>query len=181
MWHIAWDGTKWSGWENLFRALLRPPDCGSWRTNPIHCFVRGPDQRIGHTAGDGPQWGGGGLGGHPPAGPGCVSGGPNRLDCFILGTDGTMSHKSRCAPTCDGVLAVSTYHYDTLRTGWNSHERVLTAQNVASSQFGLLQVVPPDDQVDAQPLFVANQDVSHHGFKQDVTCVVTEDTTPYAT
>jgi hypothetical protein len=89
-----------------------------------------------------------------------------------------MWHISQCAPPCHGVLAVSTYHYDTLRTGWNSHERVLTAQNVASSQFGLLQLVTLDDQVDAQPLFVADQDIA--GGKHDVIYIATAANTVYA-
>ena len=37
--------------------------------------------------------------------------------------------------------AVTTYHVDNNRTGWNSHETVLTPANVASSSFGLLHMV----------------------------------------
>ncbi len=89
-----------------------------------------------------------------------------------------VAHIAVRPPPCHGVLAVSTYHYDTLRTGWNSHERVLTAQNVASSQFGLLQLVTLDDQVDAQPLFVADQDIA--GGKHDVIYIATAANTVYA-
>ena len=44
--------------------------------------------------------------------------------------------------------AVTTYHYDNLRTGWNQNETLLTATNFPNN-FGLLQTVELDDQVDA--------------------------------
>ena len=56
--------------------------------------------------------------------------------------------------------AITTYHVDNNRTGWNSHETVLTPANVGSSSFGLLKAVPLDNQVDGQPLFVPARD--HH-------------------
>ena len=51
------------------------------------------------------------------------------------------------ASTAAAQVAVTTYHYDNYRTGWNSHESVLTPTNVASSSFGLLTTVAVDDQV----------------------------------
>jgi hypothetical protein len=165
-----WNSTQPNGsWESLGApptsgGILDAPKCVSWGPNRIDCFVRGGDKAMWHIAWDGTQWGRWESLGSPPSGgipnagildaPKCVSWGPNRLDCFVRGADNAMWHKWWCASTCDGVLAVSTYHYDTLRTGWNSHERVLNVQNVNPSQFGLLKVVPLDDQVDAQPLFV---------------------------
>ena len=57
--------------------------------------------------------------------------------------------------------AVTTYHYDNLRTGWNQTETVLTTTNVNQQNFVLLHTVQLDvqlyDQVDAQPLFVPSQ------------------------
>ncbi|HTU42981.1 MAG TPA: hypothetical protein VMF10_14830, partial [Candidatus Aquilonibacter sp.] len=50
--------------------------------------------------------------------------------------------------------AVTTYHNNNYRTGWNSTETVLTPANVNASQFGLLRQVSLDDEVDAQPLLV---------------------------
>lgn len=50
--------------------------------------------------------------------------------------------------------AVTTYHYDNLRTGWNRHEEKLKYKNVSSPKFGLRHTVVLDDQVDAQPLVV---------------------------
>jgi hypothetical protein len=53
-----------------------------------------------------------------------------------------------------GRQAVSTYHYDNNRTGWNYNEPTLNATNVASAQFALRHTVSLDDQVDAQPLVI---------------------------
>jgi hypothetical protein len=54
--------------------------------------------------------------------------------------------------TLSAQVNVTTYHNDTLRTGWNQNETVLTAGNVSSASFGLLSQIPLDEQVDAQPL-----------------------------
>jgi hypothetical protein len=53
-------------------------------------------------------------------------------------------------------VSVTTYHYDNYRTGWNSQETVLTPAAVGGANFGLLQTVDLDGQVDAQPLVVPN-------------------------
>jgi hypothetical protein len=52
--------------------------------------------------------------------------------------------------------AVTTYHNDTLRTGWNSAETTLTTANVGGGRFGLQTTVTLDaNEVDAQPLVVS--------------------------
>jgi hypothetical protein len=79
-------------------------------------------------------------------------------------------------------VAVTTYHNDNNRTGWNSHETVLTPTTVASSSFGLLHNVVLDDQVDGQPLLVPGVNItsgSSQG-KHDVVYVATEGNTVYA-
>jgi hypothetical protein len=58
--------------------------------------------------------------------------------------------------------AVTTYHYDNLRMGWNQTETALTTANVNQQNFVPLPGSPfllpdPNDQVDAQPLFVPSQ------------------------
>lgn len=73
---------------------------------------------------------------------------------------------------------ITTYHNDNLRTGWNQAESVLTAATVASPSFGLLTQVAVDEQVDAQPLFVAGQAIA--GGTHDVVYVATENNTIYA-
>lgn len=79
-------------------------------------------------------------------------------------------------------VAVTTYHYDTYRTGWNSRETVLTPGAVASKAFGQLHSITLDDQVDAQPLYVPQVNItagSHKGL-HNVVYVVTENDTVYA-
>ena len=76
-----------------------------------------------------------------------------------------------------GSLAVTTYHYDILRTGWNHAETVLSAAAFPAS-FGVLQNVVLDDQVDAQPLLVPAEQIA--GGVHDVLYVVTENNSVYA-
>jgi len=79
-------------------------------------------------------------------------------------------------------VAVTTYHYDNLRTGWNPHERKLTDARVSSADFGLLHSIFLDDQIDAQPLVVPDEKITHGwaGGKHDVVYVATEGNTLYA-
>lgn len=86
------------------------------------------------------------------------------------------------APAMTAQQAVSTYHYDNYRTGWNSHEEGLTPERVASSKFGRLKSVGLDDQVDAQPLVVPDLLVAVGGGweKHNVVFVVTGSNSVYA-
>jgi hypothetical protein len=82
-----------------------------------------------------------------------------------------------------GQTAVTTYHYDNNRTGWNPSESVLTPANVNNASFGLLQSVVLDDQVDAQPLAVPGVAITagqYQGSTHDVVYVATEGNTVYA-
>jgi hypothetical protein len=81
-----------------------------------------------------------------------------------------------------GQTAVTTYHNDNNRTGWNQQETVMTPANVASSAFGLLHHTPLDDQIDAQPLVVPGVNITagKHQGKHDVVYVATEGNTVYA-
>jgi len=77
---------------------------------------------------------------------------------------------------------VTTYHYDTRRTGWNSKETKLTPANVGSASFGQLLSVALDDQADAQPLVIPGVNITggtHQG-KHTVVYVATENNTIYA-
>src|SRR5579871_406651 len=78
--------------------------------------------------------------------------------------------------------SVTTYHYDNLRTGWNSEEEQLMPAKVNSPRFGLLHTVTLDDQVDAQPLVVPDQRITSGSFQgeHDVVYVATEGNTIYA-
>lgn len=79
-------------------------------------------------------------------------------------------------------IAVTTYHYDNFRTGWNSHELLLNPTLKGPGpqvlEFGLLRTVGLDDTVYAQPLVVP--DVAIAGGKHDLVYVVTENNTVYA-
>jgi len=81
-----------------------------------------------------------------------------------------------------GQTSVTTYHYDTNRTGWNRTESVLTPANVTSKTFGLLQTVGVDDQVDAQPLVVPGVVITAGQYQgtHDVVYVATENNSVYA-
>src|SRR5215469_7997706 len=75
--------------------------------------------------------------------------------------------------------AVTTYHNDNRRTGWNSNEVVLTPANVNTTTFGLLHSVALDAQVDSQPLVVPNVTITagqHQGL-HNVVYVATENNT----
>jgi hypothetical protein len=78
--------------------------------------------------------------------------------------------------------AVTTYHYDNLRTGWNSHETELKPARVAGPQFGLLHSLTLDDEVDAQPLVVPDVKIVGGSWpgRHDVVYVATEGDTIYA-
>ena len=86
------------------------------------------------------------------------------------------------ALTAAAQVSVTTYHYNNQRTGWNSSETVLTPANVNASRFGLLATVAVDDQVDAQPLFVPNVNITagNNQGQHDVVYVVTGNDTVYA-
>ena len=78
--------------------------------------------------------------------------------------------------------SVTTYHNDNNRTGWNSHETVLTPANVSGASFGLLYNVALDDQVDSGPLVVSNVTITAGKFQglKNVAYVATESNTVYA-
>jgi hypothetical protein len=79
---------------------------------------------------------------------------------------------------CDAkVAAVTTYHYDSLRTGWNSSETTLTASSFPPN-FGVVATAQLDDQVDAQPLIVPNLKIT--GKPRNVVYVATESNSVYA-
>src|SRR5271166_2651599 len=81
-----------------------------------------------------------------------------------------------------GQTAITTYHVDTNRTGWNSHETVLTPANVGPTSFERLKTVALDNQVDAQPLFVPAVTITAGSSQgvHDVVYLATEGNTVYA-
>lgn len=80
-------------------------------------------------------------------------------------------------PTTPGVN-VTTYHYDTARTGQNLSETILTPSNVNSSSFGKLFVISVDGRVDAQPLYLTQVSIPNKG-THNVVYVETEHASVY--
>lgn len=81
-----------------------------------------------------------------------------------------------------GCTDVLTYHNDPQRTGWNKTEYALTTSNLNANSFGLVAHVGPDvldEQIDAQPLVVTNQNMQGFGVR-NVVYVVTAANTIYA-
>ena len=83
-------------------------------------------------------------------------------------------------PTClQAQIDVTTFFYDNLRDGQNTHETVLTPANVNKNQFGKLFSTNVDGFVYAQPLYVANvQNIA--GGTHNVLYIVTEHDSVYA-
>jgi Immunoglobulin domain len=73
---------------------------------------------------------------------------------------------------------VTTYKYDSSRSGQNLTESTLTLTNVASSTFGLLRMLPVDGKVDAQPLYLSQ--LSAGGSAHNTVFVATEHDSAYA-
>ncbi len=86
------------------------------------------------------------------------------------------------AAICPSQQAVTTYHYDNRRTGWNSHETTLTPAVLEGVSFGPLATVALDDQVDAQPLVVPGVSITAGAYQgtHDVVYVATEGNSVYA-
>jgi hypothetical protein len=72
-------------------------------------------------------------------------------------------------------FSATTYHYDALRTGWNQNETLLTPATVGGGTFGQLHAIALDDQIDAQPLVIANGISAGH----DAVYVATANNTIY--
>jgi len=91
-----------------------------------------------------------------------------------IGSSITLSNKVDVG--CTNVLE---YHNDSQRTGWNPVEKTLTTSNVRPGTFGRIATVPLDDQVDTQPLIVADQKMGATG-THSVAYVTTESNSVYA-
>jgi hypothetical protein len=76
-------------------------------------------------------------------------------------------------------IDVLTYHYDTLRTGWNQNETQLTPANVNTHRFGVVKKLQVDGLVLAQPLLVSNF-VMPDGTTHDVLIIATMHNSVYA-
>jgi hypothetical protein len=73
---------------------------------------------------------------------------------------------------------VTTYKYDTNRSGQNPTETMLTLGNVAPASFGLLRTLAVDGRVDAQPLYLSQLSIA--GAAHNVVYAATEHDSAYA-
>jgi phosphatidylserine/phosphatidylglycerophosphate/cardiolipin synthase-like enzyme len=93
LWHKAWLGTGWSGWESLGGLIKFDPAVASWGPRRLDVFAVGRDDNAVHTR----AWNGtwhpwSFLGGVATSSPGATSWGPDRIDVFIRGTDNGFHH-----------------------------------------------------------------------------------------
>jgi hypothetical protein len=96
-------------------------------------------------------------------------------------SSGSTSSSSSSSSSSSGATTgtdVLTYHNDSMRTGQNLAETILTPANVTSAKFGRLRVLPADDVVDATPVIAT--DVTVSGSKHTVVYVATENDSVYA-
>ncbi len=75
-------------------------------------------------------------------------------------------------------LAVTTYHFDAMRTGANRSETVLTPTNVNVSTFGKLAAFAVDGQIYGQPLYMPGLSIA--GATRNVIFVATQHDSVYA-
>lgn len=88
----------------------------------------------------------------------------------------TLPQSPRVAAPAD--TAVLTYRNDNQHSGVNSHETILTRNNVKAPLFGKHVSYPVDDQVYAQPLYVPGLTINQKTY--NVVFVATEHDTLYA-
>ncbi|MGC2222347.1 MAG: hypothetical protein WA624_08250, partial [Methylocella sp.] len=84
---------------------------------------------------------------------------------FVLGLTAALGAVVTAA-SVTAQVAVTTYHYDNLRTGWNSNETILTAASFPSN-FGVLATVLVDGEITAQPLVVPGSQVANGSLTTD--------------
>jgi hypothetical protein len=93
LYHMAWNGSSWSGWNRLGGSLVAPVKAVSWGPNRLDVLGIGTDRALFHMAWNGSSWSGwqrrGGTLIQPPVS--AVSWAVNRLDVFGVGTASALN------------------------------------------------------------------------------------------
>ena len=56
VWHIWWNGERWSEWQNLGGIATSAPAAVSWGAQRVAVFVRGSDNKMYQAYYDGQRW-----------------------------------------------------------------------------------------------------------------------------
>jgi hypothetical protein len=97
VWHKAWVGTTWSGWQSLGGLLLpgTGPAVASSAPGRLDVFVTGTDHQLWHDSWNGTIWSGWQpLGGYLTSSPAASSRGPGLLDVAADGGDHAIWHRA---------------------------------------------------------------------------------------
>jgi len=91
---------------------------------------------------------------------------------------GFLLHAVITLASCASAVDILTFHNDTLRTGSNTTETILTPANINFAQFGKLYTRPVDGFIYAQPLYVSG--VTIGGGTRNIVFVATMHNSVYA-
>jgi hypothetical protein len=95
MQHTWYDGTNWSGWQNLGGTLTSAPGAVSWAPGVVSAFVRGTDTQMWQRYYDGRNWSGWiRLDGELTSAPSCSSWSEARVDCVVRGNGNNLFLKT---------------------------------------------------------------------------------------
>lgn len=95
IYHQAWSGTKWLGWENLGGNVVSGPSAVSWSGGRIDLVAEEAGGSVRHQWFQN-GWGGPDFLGSTSATPAISSWGENRLDVFQKDASGTLYHRCWC-------------------------------------------------------------------------------------
>ena len=92
LWHKAWDGGSWSGWDGRGGTLTAAASASSCANGHLDVFVRGTDNALWRQGFDGSSWSGwSSVGGNWTSGPSAVCRrGTAVIDLFARGTDNAL-------------------------------------------------------------------------------------------
>jgi hypothetical protein len=94
LWHVAYDGGAWGGWENLGGVLTSSPAAASPGSDQLAVASCGFDNALwyrSYTDGTWSRWQS--LGGDCASAPALVSPGSGQLSAFVRGSDGAIWHR----------------------------------------------------------------------------------------